>query len=247
MPTTSTRCAINQFGSSFHLLAEPRSIFDPASGCHLVLATPRCAPELWMSYLRGARDVYSAHGVTAAFDHDAVVDGASTTLFYAAVDGAGVVRGGHRAQGPYRDVHESHAPVEWEGNGGRDVLIEAVASRLRHGIVEMKSAWVDPTAGDPSAVSAMLARVAVPTIAVTGARFIMATAAEHVLRRWSSSGGRVDNQVPASAYPDERYRTSLMWWDRETIEELAEPAVWRQMCAESHEWAGDVSGNRSVA
>ncbi|WP_229705076.1 hypothetical protein [Williamsia phyllosphaerae] len=219
-------------------MSEPMSVFDAASGCHLVLGTPRSVPELWTRYLDGARDLYAAHGVSAALDHDAVVDGDSTTLFYAAVDRAGVVRGGHRAQGPYLDVRDSHALVEWSGNDGRDELIAAVRSRLAHGVVEMKTAWVDPTADDPSAVSALLARVAVPTMRTTGARFIMATAAEHVLRRWSSSGGRVDKRVPAASYPDERYRTSLMWWDRETMGRLAEPAVWRQIREEACVWEG---------
>lgn len=238
MSITNLEFAINQSGSHFSAMPEPISIFDPTSGCHLVLGTPRGVPDLWTRYLDGARDLYAAHGVSAALDHDAVVDGDSTTLFYAAVDQSGVVRGGHRAQGPYLDVRDSHALVEWDGNDGRDQLISAVRSRLPHGVVEMKTAWVDPTADDPSAVSALLARVAVPTMRVTGARFIMATAAEHVLRRWSSSGGRVDKRVPASVYPDERYRTSLMWWDRETMSRLAEPAVWRQICDEAHVWEG---------
>ncbi|WP_253662050.1 hypothetical protein [Williamsia maris] len=225
------------------------SVYDPASGCDLVLGTPRSAPDLWMQYLDGAQSLYAAHGVSAALDYDAVVDGDSTTLFYAAVDRSGVIRGGHRAQGPYLDVRDSHALVEWDGNDGRDELIAAVNSRLGYGVVEMKTAWVDPTADDPSAVSALLARVAVPTMTMTGARFIMATAAEHVLRRWSSSGGRVDKRVPASAYPDERYRTSLMWWDRETMERLAEPAVWQQIREEAYVWngLGGELGDRSVA
>ncbi|WP_296390040.1 hypothetical protein [Williamsia sp.] len=249
MSLTNPDFVIDGFRSTSPRLSEPISVFDVASGCNLVLGTPRSAPDLWIEYLDGARRLYAAHGVSAALDHDEVVRGDTTTLFYVAVDSSGVVRGGHRAQGPYLDVRDSHALVEWDGNEGRDELIRAIESRLAFGVVEMKTAWVDPAVGDPGAVSALLARVAIPTMTTTGARFIMATAAEHVLRRWSSSGGRVDKRVADTPYPDQRYRTSLMWWDRETMQRLADPAVWRQIREDALVWQGFVAEteNQSVA
>jgi hypothetical protein len=44
-----------------------------------------------------------------------------------------------------------------------------------------------------------------------------------VLDRWQSSGGVLAAAVPATPYPDHRYRTKMMWWDRRTFAQHAEP------------------------
>jgi hypothetical protein len=41
----------------------------------------------------------------------------------------------------------------------------------------------------------------------------MASSAAHILEQWRSSGGEVA-PIPATPYPDERYETKMMWWDR---------------------------------
>ena len=46
--------------------------------------------------------------------------------------------------------------------------------------------------------------------------FCMATSAAHILDQWRSSGGVVAD-IPAAPYPDERYQTQMMWWDRRTF------------------------------
>ncbi|MGU3293994.1 hypothetical protein [Williamsia sp. M5A3_1d] len=216
-------------------LAEATTMIDPSTGCRLTMATPDAAPELWIRYLDGARAVYRAHQVSAALDYDTVVDGTSTSMFFAVTDDHDDLLGGLRVQGAYVSVDQTHAVQEWSGCVGRDALIDAIERRLDHGVVEVKTAWVNPLADDPSGVSSLLARVALPIMCATGARYIMATAAEHVLRRWSTSGGRVDRSVPASPYPDDRYRTSLMWWDAATLAAQADPTVYAQM---RHDTAG---------
>jgi hypothetical protein len=200
-------------------------IDDPLTGARVAVAVPDGDPVLWRRYLDGARAVYGAHGVGAALDHDAVVDGADTTVFFAIVDDGDVCRGGLRVQGPYGRVDETHALRELDGSPGRGDLVRAVGSRLDDGIVETKTAWVDPAVDDPAAAADLLARMALPILVVTGARHLMATSADHSLRRWTSSGGRIDESVPSTPYPDERYRTRLMWWDRETLDRTAAPDV----------------------
>ncbi|WP_207840669.1 hypothetical protein [Williamsia soli] len=198
----------------------------------LVVATPSSDPGLWLDYLDGARASYASHGVSMALEYDTVVRGECTSLFYAAVDEDGTVIGGVRAQGPYVDPHQSHALLEWAGQPGLELVTEAIRSRLDEGIVEMKTAWAADGPAAPT-VAGMLARLAIPTFTLMGTRYIMATAADHVLRRWESAGGRVAEDIPASPYPDNRYRTSLMWWDRETLAADADPAVYAQMVATS--------------
>ncbi|PXW35290.1 UNVERIFIED_CONTAM: hypothetical protein DES50_101235 [Williamsia faeni] len=203
-------------------------VIDERSGITLTVGTPRSVPDVWVDYLNGARRSYAKHGVEMALEYDDVVRGECTTLFYAALDHTGSVIGGVRAKGPYFNAHDSHALLEWAGQPGLGMVIDAIDSRLDDGVVEMKTAWAadGPAA---AAVAGMLARVALPTMTLTGARYIMATAADHVLRRWESSGGRVAEHIPASPYPDARYQTSLMWWDRHRIAIDADPKVLAHM------------------
>ncbi|WP_072801704.1 hypothetical protein [Rhodococcoides yunnanense] len=200
-------------------------IFDDSTGLGLVRTTPREDPGLWAEFLRGARRSYEKHGVTMAMEQDARRIGAETALFFATIDRAGDVVGGVRGQGAYQRAEQSHALTEWAGNPGRDMIRSMIDSRVGDGVVEMKTAWVGSHATDPGLVAGALARVAIPTMDAMDVRWVMATAAEHVLRRWESSGGRVAESVPHAAYPDARYKTRIMWWDRHSIQDDAQPVV----------------------
>ena len=131
--------------------------------------------------------------------------------------------GGLRAKGPYFSADESHAIVEWEGQPGQEAVRKMITDRLPFGVVEMKSAWVSDDPARSGELTRTFARTAFPTMELLGAQFILATAAAHVLDRWSTSGGVVATKIPAAAYPSERYRTKMMWWDRRTFANHAEP------------------------
>ena len=206
-------------------------VISRLDGVELILSTPAADRGLWEEFLHGAYESYCQHGAQAALDLSAVREGTSTSLFYALVE-QGRVIGGVRAQGPYTCASQSHALVEWAGNAGYVQVRNAIAARILGGVVEMKSAWVSPNAPRPQQLADALARVALPTMELLHSRYVMATAADHVLARWESSGGRVDPSVPATAYPDSRYRTRIMWWDRRTLHADADPIVWRRMWAE---------------
>ncbi len=209
-------------------------------GLTLVASTPAAAPDLWSKYVDGAWKSYSRHGVTVALDMDEVASGATTTLFFVVQDRDGQMLGGLRAQGPYTVVEQSHVLTEWENSPGLAAVTAGLRARLPYGIVEMKSAWVG--AGAPAkTVSGLLARSALPTLQLTGSRYLLASAADHVLRQWQTSGGRIDMNVPAAAYPSDEYRTRLMWWDRETIAREADPAVWASMSMDASALTGQPS------
>lgn len=224
----------------------PRSSVCADGSMTLVAATPSAAPELWSRYVDGAWESYSRHGVTVALDIDEVASGATTTLFYVVVDRDGEMLGGVRAQGPYTFIEQSHVLTEWENSPGLDVVTGQLRTRLPHGIVEMKSAWVG--SGAPAkVVSGLLARTALPTIELTGSRYLFASAADHVLEQWQLSGGRIDTNVPAAAYPSDRYRTRLMWWDRETLGREAQPEIWDSMVQDAYALTGRDRFESSVA
>jgi hypothetical protein len=59
-------------------------------------------------------------------------------------------------------------------------------------------------------------------MALLDIQFCMATAAAYVLNRWRTSGGVVA-AIPATPYPNERYQTKMMWWDRRDFVNHAQP------------------------
>jgi hypothetical protein len=207
----------------------------------VAVSTPEADPDLWGQYLEGAVRSYRKHGLEWVLNLDAIRDGADTALFFAAVDPRGRVVGGTRVVGPLRSPEQSHALEEWSGNPGLPVLRYMIANRLPFGIAEVKSAWANSHDYGSRALSRVLARTALPTMTLLGVQFVMATAAAHVLEQWRSSGGVVATRVPAAAYPNEEYRTKVMWWDRRTIATHAEPEQFKLMCAEDSEILGRMS------
>lgn len=203
-------------------MTENISWWDSDSEATMVLSTPDVDPGLWTEYLQGADQSYRRHGVEDALDIAAISDGHDTAMFWAMVDDSGRVTGGVRAIGPLTCADDSHAVVEWENHEGLPAVRKMIDDRVPFGILEMKSAWTTNDRNRARPVSNALARSGFHAMELMGIQFCMATSAPHVLERWGTSGGVVA-PIPAAPYPDERYRTKMMWWDRRTFSKLAEP------------------------
>jgi len=209
--------------------------FDPVSGRMFVVAQPAFAPELWSAYLDGARRSYRRHGVEGAVDFARVRSGASTSLFFAVVEPDGQVVGGMRVQGPYTHVEQAYAIREWAGREGTDELRRQIARRLDDGVIEIKAVWVNRDAARHGEVTAGLARAFVHSLHLMDVRYAFCTAASHAVPRWQSSGGVVNSDVTPVPYPDERYVTWLIWWDRENVFGLIAGDQVRMIMSESGE------------
>ena len=190
---------------------------DPLSGAFILYTQPSGRPELWNQYLAGARKSYGQHGVENALDFQHMRDGISTALFVVALDGDGRVVGGLRVAGPLRQVGDAAAMLEWGGRPGTKELGRRIGQRLNDGIVEIKAVWVDRDIARHHETAEALARAFVHTLDLLDVRYAFCTAAEHALPRWQTTGGVISTDIPAVAYPDERYRTRVMWWDRERL------------------------------
>ncbi len=207
--------------SAAHYGRRVGNYYDPFSGCHFVIARPSAQPELWSAYLGGARASYRRFGVERVLEYEKTRDGTSTALFFAALDGDGQVAGGMRAQGPYMQAAQAHALVEWAGRDGAAALRNEISERIPSGVIEMKTGWVKHGAPRRPELTAAIARVFVHSMTLLGARHALGTVAAHAVARWQTTGGTVSRTVAPVAYPDDRYLTSPMWWDRETYADLA--------------------------
>lgn len=215
-----------EFGFSERFeLTDNISWWDPDADCMIVLSRPEADRDLWEEYLRGAERSYRKHGVERAIDISAIRDGTDTAMFWATIDAAGRVIGGVRAKGPLRSAEDSHALVEWAGHTGLPAVHKMITDRIPFGVLEMKAAWVNDDRYDREGarrLSRALARSGFHAMALMGIQFCMATSAPYILDSWRTSGGVVA-PIAATAYPDERYRTKMMWWDRRTFANLGEP------------------------
>ncbi len=122
--------------------------------------------------------------------------------------------------------------MEWDGQPGLTAVRKMIGDRLPFGVVEIKTAWTAKHDRGRN-LTAALARMPLHATAILGAKFAMATAAAHVLDRWRSSGGIVVSRIPATPYPDARYQTKMMWWDRAEFARSAEPQQISTILAES--------------
>jgi hypothetical protein len=187
---------------------------DHTSGYHFVAAPPHAVPDLWHEYISGALRAYRRFGVESALEYERVHSGETTALFHAALDSRGVVVGGLRAQGPYHRAEESHALREWKTPEETDRIRRMIEARIPAGVVEAKAAWVAEELPQRRELTLALAQMGAMFMDLLDVRFMMATAADNVLELWKTCGGVVDMRIPPTPYPDARYRTRLMWWDR---------------------------------
>jgi hypothetical protein len=155
--------------------------------------------------------------VESAVDFDHVSDGKSTSLFVAAVEYDGRVVGGARVQGPYTHAEQAYALREWAGREGSEVLREQIAQRIGDGVVEVKAVWVNNSAPRHKELTTAMARIFVHSLTLANVRYAFCTAASHAVPRWQSSGGVVSGDVAPVAYPDDRYQTLVLWWDRQNV------------------------------
>jgi hypothetical protein len=209
------------------------SWWDEESQCTVVISSPTADAELWAQYLKGAHASYRRHGVESALDTNAIRDGSDTVMFWATIDEAGRVIGGLRAKGPLTSAEDSHAVVEWHGQPGLPAVRKMITDRLPFGVLEMKTAWVTDDRDRAQPITRVLARTWSHAMALMDVQFCMATSAPHALERWRSSGGIVA-PIPAAPYPDARYRTKMMWWDKRTFANHAEPEQVSKILIETH-------------
>jgi hypothetical protein len=203
-------------------LTDNISWWDCDAEATMVLSRPDADRDLWNEYLRGAVSSYRRHGVERAIDIGAVSDGTDTAMFWATLDSTGRVIGGLRAKGPLASADDSHATVEWAGQSGLASVRKMIEDRVPFGVLEMKAAWTTDDRDKARRLSTALARTPFHAMTLLGIQFCMATSAPHVLERWRTSGAVVA-PIPATPYPDERYRTKMMWYDRRTFANHAAP------------------------
>ena len=218
---------------------------DPDINCTLAVAQPSTDPALWSEFVAGAHGSYSKRGVECALDVDTMRTGSDTVMFFAVLDDAGRMLAGLRAKGTLRSADDSHAVLEWAGQPSQQAVRDMISDRIPFGVLEMKSGWVAEDADRDLDLTTPLARSPFHMMALIDVQFCMATAASYVLNRWRSSGGAVAG-IPATPYPDERYQTKMIWWNRQDFVRHAEPAQVAKTLIETSQLTREFYGQRDL-
>lgn len=218
---------------------------DPDIGATLVLSQPTLDPDLWAEFSLGAARSYRKHGVECALDLDMLRSGADTIMFFAMIDDAGRMVGGLRAKGPLRSADDTHAVGEWAGQPSQQAVRDMITDRIPFGVLEMKAGWVIDDPDRNRSLIAALARSGCHITTLLECQFMMATAASHVLNRWRSAGGVVA-AIPAAPYPDDRYKTKMIWWNRRDFVKHAEPQQAAKILVETQQLAQEFYSRRNT-
>jgi hypothetical protein len=209
------------------------SFWDPSSGARLEAHVPEERPDLWHGYVAGVIRAYQRYGVEGALDLDSFANGASTSLFFVATNASGDVIAGLRVHGPLVMPDDAHAISEFDIDRAAQASVRRmIANRLNFGVLEVKGVWVGDSAVRRAELSATMARCFLHAMTLSGAQFAFCTAGAHAVKRWESSGARTTNSVRPVPYPDERYQTVIMWWDKERLSG-ADPAQLRRYRTEA--------------
>ncbi|GAB23400.1 hypothetical protein GOPIP_044_00920 [Gordonia polyisoprenivorans NBRC 16320 = JCM 10675] len=165
------------------------------------------APSEWELFCRLAHQAYAAQGCEEALSWlDDLTVSSLDDLHFCTLSRSGKPLGGFSVRAlPVEDLLAPHC---WpDSTQVRVALRGIVGSAL---VAEASTAW-----SLDLVVSPLLAAEAVTALTLTGCRWMVATSAQHSIDLWLSSGASRVKAVPAVQYPDSRYRTELLLWDRD--------------------------------
>jgi hypothetical protein len=213
----------------------PLSFWDPWSGCRIEAHTPADRPDLWQHYVDGLSESYRHYDVEGALDLDAFVTGESTALFFVAFSPEEEIVAGVRMHGPLLDSDQAHALLEFAVDpSAAESVRRLIDDRLPFGVVEIKGGWVAHTTSRRDELSNTIARTFLHAMSALQVQFAFCTAGTHAVARWLTTGSRVADGITPVAYPDDRYRTTMMWWDFAKLDERADPAQLRRFRSEAN-------------
>lgn len=211
------------------------SFIDSVSGLWFIADSPSSNPEAWKSYLDGAEKTYRSWGVECVLDRPNLEDGGTTSLFWRAVTLDGEVAAGIRAHGPVNSQAEVYAFKELAGHPRLDEYKWTVWARSQLGALEAKGGWVSREHAETEGLSAALARCAVHAVDWFGARYAFGTSSSHALPAWSTVGFRAMDGYEPMPYPNARYATVPVWWDRYRSARRATGSQARLIAAEAQQ------------
>ncbi len=210
------------------------SFTDEASGVRFEGHHPLERPDLWRRYLDDAEGKYRSYGFEGTLRRRELDEGIGIPLFLIGfgADGEPVV--GVRFHGPVENRWGTALMEEMAELPEIDDIGDLIDREARFGIIEAKGAWARGEAVVGVRLVTALSRAMVHAANWLGAERTIACVSDALVPLGKLAGGEVlsENWVP---FPDARYRTVAVTWQRSRASELADPDNQRALRREAEQ------------
>jgi molybdopterin/thiamine biosynthesis adenylyltransferase len=214
-----------RYGSSF---------VDQDSGVRFEGHHPLERPDLWKIYLNEAEGKYRSHGFEGTLRRQELEDGHDVPLFFLGFNAEGEPVAGVRFHGPLEGSHQAFLMEEMADSPEIEDIQALIESEIRLGTIEVKGAWSKGAAVTGVRLIAAITRSATHAMNWLGTEFAIAAVSDTLEEVGTPAGGRKFGTASVP-YPDERYRTICVSWERSRSYELCTPPHQQALRRENEE------------
>jgi molybdopterin/thiamine biosynthesis adenylyltransferase len=214
-----------RYGSSF---------VDQDSGVRFEGHHPLERPDLWKMYLNEAEGTYRSHGFEGTLRRQELEDGEGVPLFFLGFSPEGEPVAGVRFHGPLEGSHQAFLVEEMAASSEIDDIRAMIDKEIRLGALEVKGAWSKGATVTGVRLIAAITRSATHAMNWLGAEFAIAAVSDTLVAVGTPAGGRMVGTASVP-FPDDRYRTVCVSWDRSRSYELCTPPHQQALRREAEE------------
>ena len=195
---------------------------DQESGVRFEGHHPLERPDLWKVYLNEAEGIFRSRGFEGTLRRLELEEGNDVSLFLLGFDPEGNAVAGVRFHGPLEGPHQAAIIDEMASSPEIGVIHDLIDQEIRLGAVEVKGAWSKGAAVVGSRLLTAISRSVTHGLNWLGAEFAIAAVSDTLMPVGTVTGG-VQVGTHWVPFPDERYRTIAISWQRGRTYELATP------------------------
>ena len=214
-----------RYGSSF---------LDQDSGVRFEGHHPLERPDLWKIYLNEAEGKYRSHGFEGTLRRQELEDGHDVPLFFLGFNAEGEPVAGVRFHGPLEGSHQAFLMEEMIDSPEIEDIQALIEREIRLGTIEVKGAWSKGAAVTGVRLIAAITRSVTHAMNWLGTEFAIAAVSDTLEEVGTPAGGRKFGMASVP-YPDERYRTICVSWERSRSYELCTPPHQQALRRENEE------------
>ncbi len=212
------------------------SFIDEASGVRFEGHHPFERPDLWNRYLEDAEGKYRSFGFEGTLRRRELDEGQGVPLFFVGFAPNGDPVAGLRFHGPLENRWDAALIEEMADLPELDEIGSLIDSEAKFGIIEAKGGWAKGEAVLGVRMVATISRIMTHAAVWLGAERTIAAVSDLLIPVGKVAGGEVlsRNHVP---FPDERYRTYAVTWQRSRSYDLADETNQRALRLEAEQLA----------